>query len=78
MKKKRKVNLRFYINFPYFYFNTEKFISNVKEGANLYQRNLKHKYDEFGIEFTAFNMNEEMEEGNIDESGHYVFSNKKD
>lgn len=30
------------------------------------------KYDEFGTEFTGFNMREEMEEGDIDNDGHYI------
>ncbi|KAJ3043249.1 hypothetical protein HDV00_005569 [Rhizophlyctis rosea] len=34
------------------------------------------EYNETGVKITPFNMDEEMEEGNIDESGHYI--RKKD
>lgn len=37
---------------------------------------LKRKFDEFGTEFTAFNMKEEMNEGHFDDSGHYIFKHK--
>jgi len=30
------------------------------------------KYDEFGNKFTAFNMREEMEEGDIDNQGYFL------
>jgi len=41
-----------------------------------YDKKLKRKFDEFGTEFTAFNMKDEMHEGQFDESGYYTFKHR--
>lgn len=56
----------------------ENFIKNIKKGSNKFEKKLTNKYDEFGTEFTPFNMTEEMEEGDIDNQGHFVHRKNKD
>jgi hypothetical protein len=50
----------------------ENFIEDTKERRNVYEKKLNSKYDEFGNEFTAFNMREELEEGEFDKEGFFV------
>jgi hypothetical protein len=56
----------------------EKFLDNIKIGNEKYTKKLLYKFDEFGTEFTPFNMNEELEEGNIDDTGYYVHHVRKE
>jgi len=49
-----------------------------KEEKKNFSKKLRNKYDEFGTEFTAFNMREELDEGNFDESGYFVYRNRKE
>lgn len=69
-------------NIQYLIFNIlffiENFIDTIKEGRSIYNKNLRNRYDEFGTEFTAFNMREELEEGNIDDTGYYVYHKNED
>jgi hypothetical protein len=50
----------------------ENFVNKIKSGENKFTSKTWYKYDEFGTEFTAFNMDEELEEGNIDDEGHFI------
>jgi len=48
----------------------------LKKGSNKFGTRLKKQFDEFGTKYTAFNMREEMIEGQFDDSGYYTFKNK--
>lgn len=52
--------------------------SNIVKGISKFEKRLNYKYDEGGTKFTAFNMKEELEEGNLDETGHYLFNKRSD
>ena len=54
------------------------FLENLKVGKEKYNSRLQYRYDEFGTEFTPFHMREEMEEGNIDDSGYFVYKRIRD
>ena len=56
----------------------EKFLENIKVGKEKFAAKLQYRYDEFGTEFTPFHMREEMEEGNIDDTGYFVYKRNRD
>lgn len=58
--------------------NKEKFLEKVKSRTSKIESKKRRKMDEFGTEFTPFNIEDELEEGNIDESGFYIQKRKEE
>lgn len=56
----------------------EKFYKKFTKHQNKIVNRLQSRYDEFGTEFTPFNMREEEEDGRFDETGYFVFNKKDD
>ncbi len=54
----------------------DNFIENIKTGTTKFDMKLHSRYDESGAEFTPFNMTEEMEEGRIDDTGHFIYNKR--
>ncbi len=55
-----------------------KFYKKFSKQQNKNDNKLRSRFDEFGTEFTAFNMREEEEEGKFDETGYFVFNKKQE
>jgi hypothetical protein len=55
-----------------------KFYKKFSKQQKKYEHKLRSRFDEFGTEFTPFNMREEQADGKFDDTGYFVFNKKEE